>query len=501
MERGTEDKDATRKAMAVGRGPKGYARKEDTEWLRTMAQLVPVGIFRADADGRCIYVNARWCEMTGIPVESALGVGWKEAIHPDDRDWLFEAWEKAATERVRFDCEYRYLRTDGRVVWVFGQATEDVDEKGKVVGFVGTVTDVTELRRMREALARSYADLEVHVHERTQEIEHMALVVEGSDDAIIRSRIDGGVVGWNKAAQRIFGYTAEEMQGQTSLILTPPQLRDEALALKTRSRAGEAIYQHETVRVAKSGQIVDVSISLFPLWSLTGEITGTCAIVRDITQRRTHERRLHKLSWRLMRAQDQERRYIARELHDSTAQLLAALTMNLAALGCDSCDGERREMLIADSAKLAEEAARELRTRSYLLHPPLLDERGLPSALRVYLDGFSARSGIAVEADIDSNFGRLGDDIELTIFRVVQECLTNVMRHAGSATARVELRVDPPWLTLKVSDAGRGLDPKNDPEGVGIHGMKERLLQLGGSLDIESSGQGTTILARIPIPL
>ena len=474
---------------------------DDHEWLRSLARISPVGMYRADAAGLCNYVNERWCELTGYPRESALGSGWERALHPEDRARVREEWSRVAAQGEAFRSEYRYLQPGGRVVWVFGEVAEERDADGRVTGYVGTATDITELRRMRAELERSQAELEERVRERTRQIERMALIVAASDDAIVSSDFAGNVVSWNAAAEKIFGYTEAEMTGRSSLVVTPANLVEEARELKARVRSGETVRQFETMRLAKSGELIEVALSLFPLRDATGKVTGTSAIVRDIRERKKAKRTLRQLSWRLLRMQDEERRRLARELHDSAAQTVAALAMNLSLLTQNGATmpEEKRAALLADSLELAGTTARDLRTQSYLLHPPLLDERGLHAALRWFTDGFAERSGIAVEIEIDAEFPRLHEQLEMTIFRVVQESLSNVRRHAQSPRAAVRVARADGWVTLEIRDWGRGLAHETgDGMGVGIAGMRERLSQIGGSLTLAPNEPGTAVIARLP---
>ena len=474
---------------------------DDYEWLRCLARISPVGIYRADADGNCKYVNARWCELAGYPQEVALGAGWERVIHPDDRARVHEEWGRMAALGVPFRSEYRYLQPGGRVVWIFGEVAEERAADGRVTGYVGTATDITELRRMRAELERSHAELEERVRERTGQIERMAMIVEASDDAIVSSDFAGNVVSWNPAAETIFGYSEEEMIGKSTLLVTPADRIEEARMLKVRARNGETVRQFETVRVARSGELIEVSVSLFPLRDAAGRVVGTSGIVRDIRQRKKAERLLRHLSWRLLRTQDEERRRLARELHDSTAQTVAALAMNLSLLTQSGgpVGEEKRAALLADSLALAGDTVRDLRTQAYLLHPPLLDERGLNAALRWFVQGFTERSGIAVEIEIDAEFPRLHEQLEMTIFRVIQESLSNVRRHAQSATAAIRVALADGWVTLEIRDRGCGI-PRDDGDGmgVGIAGMRERLLQLGGSLTLAPNDPGTAVIARLP---
>jgi signal transduction histidine kinase len=216
---------------------------------------------------------------------------------------------------------------------------------------------------------------------------------------------------------------------------------------------------------------------------------------------------LRRLSGQLLHLQDEERRRIARLLHETVAQDLAALKMDLAVvkrLGrWNQVEGKGA---IEEALSLTEECIREVRTVSYLLHPPLLDEAGLPSALQWYSAGFEQRSGIRIELDLPPTLGRLPRDTETTVFRFAQECLTNVHRHSGSPNARISIQETSTELIVEVSDCGHGMpQPTLDamsgsspPLGVGIMGMCERVKQAGGSMKIRSSDQGTTVTAILP---
>jgi signal transduction histidine kinase len=219
------------------------------------------------------------------------------------------------------------------------------------------------------------------------------------------------------------------------------------------------------------------------------------------------EEKYRRLSGRLLTLQDEERRRLARDLHDSTGQYLAALTMNLAVIerASQALDTQSRRA-VADSLSVADECAREVRTLAYLLHPPLLDEVGLLSTVRWYAEGFAKRSGNHVVMDL-GEIGRLPAPIETALFRVVQEALTNVHRHASTTTASIRVAAMADAVALEIHDGGHGLrDPVTHgrgtlPEtlGVGIQGMRERVSQLGGTFDVEFTDSGTTVRVRVPI--
>jgi len=213
---------------------------------------------------------------------------------------------------------------------------------------------------------------------------------------------------------------------------------------------------------------------------------------------------LRDLSGRLLQMQDGERRRIARELHDGVGQLLAAMIMNFSIIQerANLTDSRAKEAL-GENQSMALEILRGIRTISHLLHPPLLDEAGLPSALRLYIDEFGQRSGIKVKLECD-DVGRLHADLETAFFRVTQECLSNVHRHSASPTANVTLRQRDGHILLEVTDMGRGIPHDKEQElvlgggGVGLRGMRERVAQLGGRLRVESTSSGTTVTAELP---
>ncbi len=212
---------------------------------------------------------------------------------------------------------------------------------------------------------------------------------------------------------------------------------------------------------------------------------------------------VRELTGRLLKLQDDERRRLARELHDSTGQMLVAMKLALEQMSEES-KGQPLELLVAQTIAINEEMSRELRTMSYLLHPPLLDEVGLPSALRWYTEGFSQRSGIAVDLQISPDFGRLPDGMEIALFRVVQECLTNIHRHSGSATANIQLTRNRDAVQIEIRDSGNGVSPERRHEnkvipGVGLMGIQERMRQFGGRVEITSQSNGTQVIATIPL--
>lgn len=211
------------------------------------------------------------------------------------------------------------------------------------------------------------------------------------------------------------------------------------------------------------------------------------------------------LSMRLMQAQDQERRRVARELHDSAGQMLLAISCALEAAGREMHDPDAVARCLEEANSLLDQLGKEIRTTSYLLHPPLLDECGLGSAVRWYVDGLSKRGALAISVDVPENLGRLPADVETTVFRIVQECLTNIHRHSGSLTARIAIARGAGGISLRIEDDGKGiphevLANRRSSPGVGLAGMRERVYHLNGTMKIDSSASGTKILITFPVP-
>jgi signal transduction histidine kinase len=215
---------------------------------------------------------------------------------------------------------------------------------------------------------------------------------------------------------------------------------------------------------------------------------------------------VRELSWHLLRAQDEERRHIARELHDSAGQTLTVLAMNVAQLVQKT--GRTAPELATDAETIQEmvqQLHRDIRTTSYLLHPPLLDENGLHSALNWYTQGLVERSSLEIKLDISPEFGRLPREMELAVFRLVQECLTNIHRHSGSKTAEIRIVREKGLVAVEIRDQGQGMsaerlaEVRSGSSGVGIRGMRERLGHFNGEMEIESDSTGTRVFVSIPV--
>jgi PAS domain S-box-containing protein len=294
--------------------------------------------------------------------------------------------------------------------------------------------------------------------------------------------------------------------GHTAADLVPPETAarwsaDDKLVLSD----GKPIVREERIE-SEAGDHVYV-MSKFALRDSGGEIYAICVVETDLSELKRAQQDVIDLSARLLSVQDEERRRIARELHDSTSQSLSAVILNLSRIEKSNTHDESARTFTRESMALLNQVHSEIHTASYLLYPPLLDEIGLAPALAGYVEGFSRRSGIDVTLEISPDVGRLERDVEVALFRIVQESLTNVHRHSESQTAEIRLKRAPAEVVLTVSDTGRGMmDERSDdcgdhPRslGVGIPGMRARLRQLRGTLDIRSDSTGTIVTAVVPL--
>ena len=304
----------------------------------------------------------------------------------------------------------------------------------------------------------------------------------------------GEIIFCNPSLAALFGTTVESLIGRRLEELVGAETRPAFQTLLQAMLPGSSEVELQLHRLDHA-----VIPARFSFTTLASDRSVTGVLVTDLTTEKSNA----ELASRIQRVQDEERRGIARELHDSVGQLLAAITMNLDVARKDlSNPNFSLAPVLDDTAVMVAQVSKEIRTISHLLHPPLLDVAGLASAIRWYVDGFSERSRIKVELQLAADLGRLSNDVEIAVFRVVQECLTNVYRHSGSDACSVNVARHDNRLRIEIRDCGRGISKVgkgNVPPGVGLRGMQERLRQLGGSLEIDSSETGTVVIAVLPV--
>jgi PAS domain S-box-containing protein len=391
------------------------------------------------------------------------------------------------------------------------------------------------VRQLAEHSARDAYAREVILR---QEEQRFRLFIEAVKDyAIFMLDAQGHVSSWNEGAARLKRYAASEILGRHfSCFYSSEDDQDGKPARELEAATRDGRVEDEGWRLRKDGSRFWANVTVTAIRDSTGTLIGFAKVTRDFTDRMRaqealrlanadltaevserksaearlamSEKSLRDLSLHLLRTQDEERKRIGRDLHDSLGQYLAVLKMNLESLesGMGSSSNGTSEQL-ASCVRLADDALKEVRTISYLLYPPLLEEMGLKSAIPWYLDGFSKRSNIQTTFEIDPNFGRITPEGELALFRILQESLTNVHRHSGSATAAVKLSKMDGEAVLEIVDSGKGISPALLQEfghdwagslGVGLRGMNARVSQLGGKLEVQSTGSGTAVRARVP---
>ncbi len=400
--------------------------------------------------------------------------------------------------------------------------------------YTALISEEERLRSIAQLQQKAHA-LEAEMALRQSEERFQLLVESVQDYAIFMLDPEGRVSSWNSGAERIKGYAASEIIGEHFSRFYPEEdLRSGKPQRELEIAAEQGRFEDEGWRVRKDGSRFWANLVITALRDRTGRLCGFSKVTRDITERmQAHEalrksneelrkeiaeriaaerklqhseQSLRELSGQLLRMQDEERRHLGRELHDSVGQYLAVVKMGLDSLKSDAGpNGKEADQQLMECAHLVDQAIKEVRTISYLLYPPMLEEMGLQTAIPWYLEGFAKRSGVQTTLEIPLNFGRLPRDVELAIFRVLQESLTNVHRHSGSPTAQVRLLLQDGAICLEVKDQGKGI-PAGILEftqgvlgtlGVGLRGMNERMRQLGGKLELSSTEEGTTVRATV----
>jgi PAS domain S-box-containing protein len=341
------------------------------------------------------------------------------------------------------------------------------------------------------------------------------LVEAVQDYAIFRLDPSGNVKTWNAGAQRIKQYAAAEIIGRHFSTFYPEEdKRNGKPQWELEVAQKEGRFEEEGWRIRKDGSRFWANVIITALRDRSGKLVGFGKVTRDFTERMQakealakSERSLRDLSLHLLSTQDQERKRIGRDLHDSLGQYLAVLKLKIESVASLVDARDLAEDLV-ECVRLTDDSIKEVRTVSYLLYPPMLEEMGLKSAIPWYLSGFSSRSGIKTTLKTQEHFGRLPTEAELAMFRVLQESLTNVHRHSGSETAEVRLLKEDGNAVLEVEDKGKGFNSALLEQGsqdwmgalgVGVRGMNERMRQLKGKLEIITREGGTLVRAIIPV--
>lgn len=437
-------------------------------------------------EGRLIEVSDSFLRVTGLSRKESIGhtaveLGlWNGANVQDEI--LSEIQYAGRVRSKEITCQTK----EGKQLAVNYSAT--VIELGGRRCLLSVCEDITERKRAEERLREYEKALEG--------VEAMIAVVDREYRYLLANHSLLNARGLKK--EEVVGRLVSEVIDMEYFELVAKERLDEAFLGK--------IVKYETRYTYPQIGQREILVSCFPIAGAVCVDRVVC-VLQDISDRTRAEAELRRLSGQLLHSQDEERRKIARDLHDTTGQELVALVTILSQLHDTIPSANRTWRKLASQCQaIAERSLREVRTLSYLLHPPMLDASGLEAAIRHYVDGFGRRTCIDVDLEISPHFGRLPQDLELGLFRVVQESLTNIQRHSGSFTAKLQLNRNPGKIFLAVSDTGRGMcasEPEHDgthylPKGVGIPSMEERVKQIGGRLEIESSSKGTIVRVAVP---
>jgi PAS domain S-box-containing protein len=485
-------------AQELTRPDSALEKLQKSEALLAQAeQLANLGCWELDLRAQTVNWSDQMYRLMGLEPRNAVVTvdSFWDLVHPDDRERAQREILNAIAQRQPVEGEVRCVLADGRVRTLLRRAVPLFDEAGEPLRLVGTNQDVTERKIAEERLRSSELLL--------AQAEEIANLGSWEFDAKTRKMT------LSKQLLRMYGLESsdqwdEEHYWQSLVVEDRQRVRQ----LVDQAIAGCCPFEFVARYRMPDGSIRTCFRRGVPIPGEDGKTERVGGIEQDISEQMRVEEELRRLSQQLMRTRDAERRQMARELHETVGQSLAALKMVLGQLR-DALPGddEGARELVQTSVELAEDAVREVRVVSYLMHPPMLDEGGLGLALQWYARGFSERSGIQAKVEVADEFGRYPQEIETTVFRVVQEALTNVHRYSGSRTVTIRLERDEGQIRTEVRDEGCGVAlpgpaiSRGAPLGVGIAGMRERVKQLDGVFEVESApGRGTTVRAVLPIP-
>ena len=443
-----------------------------------------------DRDYRYVTANQAYLDYRGVQHEEIVGRLSSDVLSAD----LFEKVIKPKLDEcfqnrvVKFELNYQSPRLGYRNLLVsyfpiIGPAGVDR---------VASITqDITERKRANDLILRE--------RDRAQSYLDVADVI------LLALDLRGRITLINRKGCAVLGWQERELLGRDWIeTCLPALIRDQLRTCFRNLLAGDLTYIENPV-LTKSGEERMIAWRNSLLRDGDGAVIGTLSSGEDVTERKQAESALRHLSGRLLQAQDEERRKLARELHDGVGTYISGLSLALGRIRTllDETDPEHQKV-VTECRDLIQAAAGEIRSISYLLHPPTMEEMGLVSALEWLVRGFSGRSGITISLQLAPDIGRLKAETELTIFRVTQEALSNVYRHSGSSTAAVRLFQESNEIVLEIADCGRGLPPRSAGAApdftVGISGMRERVQELGGKFSMESTpGEGCTVRAALPL--
>jgi len=475
-------------AFGIERKITEQALLDNQDRLQLATQTGKVGIWDWDIDTDRVTWTDSLYVMHGVERDEFDGTsaGFAKLVHPDDHDRVRSALYAALNGERPYDIEFRVSRGDGSTVWLYTVAT--VAGTGKARRMIGATVDITDRKDAERASER------------------LAAIVHSSYDAVIGLDLEGLITSWNKGAERIFGYNAAEVVEQSVLIILPEERWPEETQILDRIKQAENIEHFETIRLAKDGRPVDISLTISPVRDSDGRIVGASKIARDITQRKRAQEaiRTRETLQRIVEAQEAERNRIARDLHDHLGQQLTGLRLKLESIKSLAAENTSVVDGIDQACHQALQIDTDISLLAWELRPVSLDSHGLSESLASFVREWGQSHGITAEFQCVSRNGRLAPDVETNLYRIAQEALNNILKHASAREVSVTLNQNGREAVLVIEDDGRGFDPEQTAAhatgGLGLIGMRERAALLGGRLEIEShDGGGTAIYARIPI--
>lgn len=456
-------------------------RAEDR--IRLIIDTIPTMAWTVRPDGAVDFVNQRWLQYTGLSLEEELQDPTR-VVHPEDLPRVMEKWVADMAAEQPSEDEIRLRRADGEYHWFLVRTVPLRDEHGNLIKWYGLSVDIEDRKRAeRESRA----------------------LIDAIPQQIWSGPPDGTLDYCNERWRSYTGLEPEDLRGDGWQAMLHPDDRDRVLKAWHEAVANGTPYEQEERHRGTDGTYRWFLARGVPLRGAEGRVARWYGTNTDIEDRKRAEEELGRVSGQLLRAQEEERRKIARDLHDSTAQHLVLLSAALERLQNSLPSPSRKvRRVFSEALELAGIALREVRTLSYLLYPPMLDESGLEDAISHYVEGYSERTGVQVDVEVSPGVGRLGRENEMVLFHVMQESLTNVQRHSGGRHAHIRLTRVENRVTLEIRDEGRGTarnadSRRNIPSGVGIPSMRERVKQIGGQLEIESTSAGTTVRATIMV--
>ena len=612
------------------------AVRESEQRYQTLANISPVGIFRTDTAGGTTYVNPKWCEISGLSAQEALGSGWLKAVHDEDKEMLIKQWENAANERKPSLAEYRFVQPDGSIVWVMGQAVPIINYENKIDGFIGTVTDITGRKKAEEELKKSFektmeletiinrspavaflwraeenwpveyvsdnvsqfgyttdellsskvlfpeiiysGDLERVANEVTQYsetgvdefVQEYRIITKSGDVRYIDDRTwirrgdgnkithyqgivlditerkkaeeivkeserrfagimrsvdlvsiildsNGNINFGNNYFLKLTGYKEEEVINKNWFdLFIPGDIRETLKNVFNDALSKNLLPPHYVNDiVAKNGEKKLISWNNTVLKDTDGRTIGTASIGEDITEQKRLEQELLKnsqqlqaLTAHLQRIREEEREFIAREMHDELGQILTSLKMNIVFLKRElekNTSAEMKNKILAEFEFInltIDKAVSEVRKLITQLRPELLDKLGLVPALEWYAEEYSKRTNIKCEFTSECGELILSHDLELAVFRIVQEAMTNTAKHSGAKSVQIRACKKGSLFSVEITDDGKGI-PESELDGdtsFGLLGMRERAHLIGGTLRVSGvSGKGTTVKLSVEL--